>query len=62
VALLRLHQDVAFRTAYLTVGTAEEAEDVAFAPDGALVFSQTAPEPAVRRVDPESGRVATLVR
>lgn len=29
VALLRLHQDVAFRTAYLILGTAEEAEDVA---------------------------------
>jgi sugar lactone lactonase YvrE len=36
--------------------------DVALAPDGALVFSQTAPEPAVRRVDPETGLVATLVR
>ena len=29
VALLRLHQDVSFRTAYLILGTAEEAEDVA---------------------------------
>jgi trimeric autotransporter adhesin len=36
--------------------------DVAFAPDGALVFSQTAPEPAVRRVDPETGLVTTLLR
>ena len=29
VALLRLHQDVAFRTAYLMLDSAEEAEDVA---------------------------------
>lgn len=36
--------------------------DVAIAPDGALVFSQTEPEPAVRRVDPETGLVTTLVR
>jgi hypothetical protein len=36
--------------------------DVALAPDGALVFSQTAPEPAVRRVDPVTGLVTTLVR
>ena len=38
------------------------ASDVAIAPDGALVFSQTEPEPAVRRVDPETGLVTTLVR
>jgi sugar lactone lactonase YvrE len=36
--------------------------DIAIAPDGALVFSQTEPEPAVRRVDPETGLVTTLVR
>jgi streptogramin lyase len=36
--------------------------DVAFAPDGALLFSQTEPEPAVRRVDPEIGVVTTLFR
>ena len=36
--------------------------DVAFAPDGALLFSQSEPEPAVRRVDPESGVVTTILR
>jgi sugar lactone lactonase YvrE len=36
--------------------------DVAVAPDGALVFSQTEPEPAVRRVDPETGLVTTILR
>lgn len=36
--------------------------DVAVAPDGALVFSQTEPEPAVRRVDPATGLVTTLLR
>lgn len=36
--------------------------DIAFAPDGALLFSQSEPEPAVRRVDPETGVVTTIVR
>jgi serine/threonine-protein kinase len=36
--------------------------DAAVAPDGALLFSQTQPEPAVRRVDPETGLVETLFR
>ena len=36
--------------------------DVAFAPDGALLFSQSEPEPAVRRVDPETGVVTTILR
>jgi DNA-binding beta-propeller fold protein YncE len=36
--------------------------DIAFAPDGALLFSQSEPEPAVRRVDPEMGVVTTLLR
>ena len=36
--------------------------DIAFAPDGALLFSQSEPEPAVRRVDPESGVVTTILR
>lgn len=36
--------------------------DVALAPDGALIFSQTQPEPAVRRVDPATGLVTTLLR
>ena len=34
--------------------------DAAVASDGALIFSQSEPEPAVRRVDPESGLVETL--
>jgi streptogramin lyase len=36
--------------------------DIAFAPDGALLFSQSEPEPAVRRVDPENGVVTTILR
>lgn len=36
--------------------------DIAFAPDGALLFSQSQPEPAVRRVDPETGVVTTILR
>lgn len=36
--------------------------DIAFAPDGALLFSQSEPEPAVRRVDPETGVVTTILR
>ena len=36
--------------------------DVAFAPDGALLFSQSEPEPAVRRVDPVTGVVTTILR
>ena len=36
--------------------------DVALAPDGAILFSQSEPEPAVRRVDPETGIVSTLFR
>lgn len=36
--------------------------DIAFAPDGALLFSQSQPEPAVRRVDPETGVVSTILR
>lgn len=36
--------------------------DVAVAPDGALLLSQAEPEPAVRRVDPETGIVTTLFR
>ena len=36
--------------------------DVALAPDGAILFSQSEPEPAVRRVDPETGIVTTLFR
>jgi hypothetical protein len=36
--------------------------DLAFAPDGALLFSQSEPEPAVRRVDPETGVVTTILR
>jgi sugar lactone lactonase YvrE len=35
---------------------------IAFAPDGALLFSQSEPEPAVRRVDPETGAVTTILR
>lgn len=35
---------------------------VALALDGALVLSQTAPESAVRRDDPETGLVTTLLR
>ncbi len=36
--------------------------DAAVAADGALIFSQSQPEPAVRRVDPETGVVTTLMR
>ena len=36
--------------------------DIAFARDGALLFSQSEPEPAVRRVDPETGVVTTILR
>jgi streptogramin lyase len=36
--------------------------DIAFAPDGAFLFSQSEPEPAVRRVDPETGVVTTILR
>ena len=36
--------------------------DIAFAPDGALLFSQSEPEPAVRRVDPETDVVTTILR
>lgn len=36
--------------------------DVAVAADGALIFSQSQPEPAVRRVDPGTGVVTTLFR
>jgi streptogramin lyase len=36
--------------------------DIAFAPDGALLFSQSEPEAAVRRVDPETGVVTTILR
>jgi streptogramin lyase len=36
--------------------------DIAFAPDGALLFSQSEPEPAVRRVDPATGVVTTILR
>ena len=36
--------------------------DIAFATDGALLFSQSEPEPAVRRVDPETGVVTTILR
>ena len=36
--------------------------DIAFASDGALLFSQSEPEPAVRRVDPETGVVTTILR
>jgi streptogramin lyase len=47
-------------------GPALEAEilpsDVALAPDGALIVSQTEPEPAVRRIDPETGIITTLLR
>jgi streptogramin lyase len=35
--------------------------DIAFAPDGALLFSKSEPEPAVRRVDPETGVVTTIL-
>jgi DNA-binding beta-propeller fold protein YncE len=36
--------------------------DIEFAPDGALLFAQSQPEPAVRRVDPETGVVTTILR
>jgi sugar lactone lactonase YvrE len=36
--------------------------DIEFAPDGALLFSQSEPEPAVRRVDPETAVVTTILR
>jgi len=36
--------------------------DIEFAPDGALLFTQSQPEPAVRRVDPETGVVTTILR
>lgn len=36
--------------------------DVALAPDGALIVSQTEPEPAVRRIDLETGIITTLLR
>ena len=47
-------------------GPAVEAEilpsDIALAPDGALILSQTEPEPAVRRIDLETGIITTLLR
>jgi DNA-binding beta-propeller fold protein YncE len=47
-------------------GPALEAEilpsDVALAPDGALIVSQTEPEPAVRLIDLETGIITTLLR
>jgi hypothetical protein len=47
-------------------GPALEAEilpsDVALAPDGAVIVSQTEPEPAVRRIDLETGIITTLLR
>jgi streptogramin lyase len=36
--------------------------DIAFAPDGALLFTQSEPEPALRRVDPATGVVTTILR
>jgi serine/threonine-protein kinase len=36
--------------------------DLAFLPDGSLVFGQTAPEPSIRRIDVAAGTVATIVR
>jgi len=36
--------------------------DVALAPDGALIVSQTEPDAAIRRVDPATGVVTTLLR
>ena len=44
----------------LEVGTLPSA--VALADDGAVLFTQTQPVAAVRRVDPVSGRVTTLAR
>lgn len=35
---------------------------IALAPDGTLIFSQTQPRPAVRRIDAATGRVTTIVR
>jgi streptogramin lyase len=36
--------------------------DVVLTEDGALIVSQTEPEPAIRRVDPETGVITTLLR
>ena len=47
-------------------GQAVDAEilpsDIALAPDGALILSQTEPEPAVRRIDLDTGIITTLLR
>ena len=47
-------------------GPAVKAEilpsDIALAPDGALILSQTEPEPAVRRIDLDTGIITTLLR
>ena len=54
------HPDEPHGAVYDEAGS--QPSDVALAPDGALIVSQIEPTAAIRRVDPDTGVITTLLR